>query len=125
MPDEHLQPDLLALLREHTPAGAVIATVSTGKPNWVIGVEERGVWIETEASRTKGTGAQLVPAWMIQIAWDHLRRHGTLDNTYLLASSGLNVKRSSAVCALLVRLPDVSLSSTRPIRLAYAQPSSS
>lgn len=124
MTDQLMQPELLALLREHTPAGAVIATVSTGKPNWVTSVDERGVWIETEASRTKGTGAQLVPAWMIQIAWDHLRRHGTLDNTYLVASSGLNVKRSSAVCALLVRLPGVTLASTRPIRLVYAKRSS-
>lgn len=123
MTHQLMQRELLALLREHAPAGAVIATVSTGKPNWIAGVDERGVWIETEASRDKGTGAQLVPAWMIQVAWDHLRRHGTLDNTYLLASSGLNVKRSSAVCALLVRLPGVTLSSARPIRLAYAQPS--
>ena len=124
MSGQPMTAELLALLRAHTPTGGVIATVTAGKPNWVTGVDERGVWIETEASTDKGTSPQLVPAWMIQVAWDHLRQHGTLDNTYLLASSGLNVKRSSAVCALLARLPGVTLASTRPIRLAYAEPSS-
>ena len=39
---------------------------------------------------------------MQQLAWDYLQAHGTLTNCYLMASNGLNVKRSSAVRALLV-----------------------
>ena len=56
-----------------------------------------------------------MPAWMIQTAWDHLRARGSLTN--LLSNKGLNVKRSSAVCALLSRLPDVEVTSSRAIQL--------
>ena len=54
---------------------------------------------------------------MIQIAWDWLRAHGSLSNRFLLDKDGLNVKRSSFVCALLAQLPDVVIS-RRPIELA-------
>ena len=54
---------------------------------------------------------------MVQAAWEHLTAHGTLTNTHLLAKDGLNVKRSSAVCALLARLPEVTVVSVRPIML--------
>lgn len=122
MSDQPLSAELLALLSQHAPAGSTIATISSGKPNWVQGIDESGVWIETEASKAKGSGPQLVAAWMIQVAWDHLRQQGTLDNAYLLSTSGLNVKRSSAVCALLAKLPGVRVVSARPIRLAYTPP---
>jgi hypothetical protein len=59
----------------------------------------------------------MVPAWMIQIAWEWLTTHGTLTNRHLLADDGLNVKRSSFVCALLARLPGVGVASARPIEL--------
>jgi hypothetical protein len=55
---------------------------------------------------------------MIQSAWEYLQAHGVLTNRFLLSSDGLNVKRSSFVCALLARLPGVSVASTRPITLA-------
>lgn len=42
---------------------------------------------------------------MIQLAWEFVRTHGALTNKFLLANDGLNVKRSSFVCALLARLP--------------------
>ena len=57
---------------------------------------------------------------MIQVAYDWLRAHGTLTNRFLLDTDGLNVKRSSFVCALLARLPGVEVRSTRPITLAMA-----
>jgi hypothetical protein len=41
----------------------------------------------------------------------------TLTNRYLLADDGLNVKRSSFVCALLATLPDATVTSRRPIEL--------
>ena len=51
---------------------------------------------------------------MIQIAWDWLQARGTLTARFLVATEGLNVKRSSFVCALLARLPEVTVVSTRP-----------
>lgn len=54
---------------------------------------------------------------MIQSAWDHLNTHGSLTHKFLLASDGLNVKRSAAVCAILARLPDVEVASSHPILL--------
>jgi len=58
-----------------------------------------------------------VPAWMIQLAWNYLCDNGTLTNAHLVATDGLNVKRSAAGCALLSTLPSVTASSTRPILL--------
>jgi hypothetical protein len=76
------------------------------------------VWIGTERSRAAGRPAQLVDAWMIQVAWDWLESHGSLTNRHLLATDGLNVKRSSFVCALLASLPEVEIRTRRPIELA-------
>lgn len=73
----------------------------------------------TERSAARDTGPQLVPAWMIQAGWEHLRSYGSLTNAYLLSAKGLNVKRSSAVCAILARLPEVRVVSTRSIELAW------
>lgn len=119
MPHQSLSPELLALLREHAPAGTIITTIAAGHPNLVTAVDEDGVRIETRASKEKGTGAQLVPAWMIETGWDHLRRNGFLENSDLL--SRLKVKRSSAVCALLATLPPVRVASSRPIRLEFVR----
>jgi hypothetical protein len=55
---------------------------------------------------------------MVQGAWDYLQAHGGLTNRYLLDKDGLNVKRSSFVCALLARLPGVVVVSPNPIMLA-------
>jgi hypothetical protein len=114
-----LDDELFDLLHAHVPAGAVIETLSNRRPNWVTEVTREGVLIETERSRAHGAGAQLVPAWMIQAAWDHLRAERSLTNKYLLAADGLNVKRSAAVCALLAALPGVEVKSTRPIVLVF------
>jgi hypothetical protein len=54
---------------------------------------------------------------MIQVAYDWLRARGTVTNRLLLDTDGLNVKRSSFVCALLALLPGVNVESTRPIAL--------
>jgi len=114
---DELDDELLDLLQEHAPAGSVIHTLSNRRPNWIKDVTRQGVFIETERSRALGVGAHLVPAWMIQVAWSHLRDRGSLTNAYLVASDGLNVKRSAAVCALLSVLPKVEVRSTRPILL--------
>ncbi|HUG85745.1 MAG TPA: hypothetical protein VMM13_14365 [Euzebya sp.] len=56
---------------------------------------------------------------MITIAWEWLTTHGELTNRFLLAGDGLNVKRSSFVCALLAALPDVDMVSRKPIVLRH------
>jgi hypothetical protein len=96
-----------------------IATIANGKVNRIERVGSEGVWITTDESKRKGVGPQLVPAWMLNVAWSHLRATGTLTNRYLLASDGLNVKRSSAVCALLACVPGVEVASKRPIALHF------
>lgn len=103
---EHLDADLLQRLRDAIPDGSLIHTVAHRKPNWVIDITSVGVRIETEDSRLKGLPPQLVPAWMIQTAWDRLRTEGNLEQSVLLEK--LNVKRSAAVVALLAKLPGVS-----------------
>lgn len=115
---EKLSEHLYASLRAAIEDGSTVATIANGRPNLVTEIGYEGAWIITEKSEAEGKGPQLVPAWMIQAAWDHLARTGSITNEYLLSSDGLNVKRSSAVCALLARLPDVRVTSTRsPIRL--------
>lgn len=116
-----LDDELLALLRTHVPAGTTIKTLGRGQPNWIAEVAAVGVRIETERSRALGEEAQLVPAWMLQSAWSHLSKHGRLSNKNLLATDGLNVKRSSAVCALLSHLPSVEVESRSPIVLRLRQ----
>lgn len=115
---EVLEPSLLAAIQAALAAGAEVRTLSDGRRNWVREVTPDGVWVETLRSRELGRPPQLVEAWMIQVAWEWLLARGTLTNRFLLDTDGLNVKRSSFVCALLARLPGVRVASTRPIELA-------
>ena len=117
---EVLEPALLRQIEAAVAADAVVATLGDGRPNWVRDVTPDGVWVDTERSRRLRLGrpAQLVDAWMIQSAWEYLQAHGQLTNRHLLSTDGLNVKRSSFVCALLARLPGVHMASPRPITLS-------
>ena len=118
---EVLAPDLLAAIHAAVAMNPLISTLGNASPNWVHHVTPDGVWVETVRSRELGRPPQLVDAWMIQIAWEWLTAHGTLTNRYLLDKDGLNVKRSSFVCALLARLPGVHVvSAGRAIELAMA-----
>jgi hypothetical protein len=117
LPDDQFDQDLLELLRRAVPIGSTVLTLSEGRPNVVVDISPHGIYVETQRSRSRQTGAQLVPAWMLQLAWDYLQRSKELTAGYLVADDGLNVKRSSAVCALLARLPGVTVTSTRPIVL--------
>jgi hypothetical protein len=114
---EVLAPDLLAAVTAALAANPLVRTISDAKENWVHEVTPDGVWVETAKSRALGRPAQLVEAWMIQIAWDWLQAHGSITARFLVAADGLNVKRSSFVCALLARLPGVHIASRRPIEL--------
>lgn len=92
-------------------------------PRSVQDITPDGVWVETRKSRAQGRPPQLVEAWMIQIAWDWLQARDSITAKFLVADDGLNVKRSSFVCALLARLPDVEIVSRRPIELRRPRPS--
>ncbi len=63
------------------------------------------VLVEAERSQRRLGGSEPIPAWMLNLAWDRLKVVGTLSNRELL--DDLRVHRSSAVCALLARLPGV------------------
>jgi HKD family nuclease len=119
--EEVLSSDVLAAIRSEVHRDPVFQTISSGRPNRVTDVTPVGIWVETESSLAKGRPPQLIPAWMFQLAVDHLLAHGSLSNSYLVSSDGLNVKRSSAVCAILARLPDVVVRSRHPVELAAAR----
>jgi hypothetical protein len=115
-PDEEtFPPELYAQLVAAVAANqqAFLTLGPTPKRNLVHEVTPAGPYVETDASRAKGNLPQLIPAWMFTLAWDYLRTHGQLSNRYLLATEGLNVKRSSAVCAILARLQGVEYTSSR------------
>lgn len=118
-PREVLDPGLLERIRAVAAADPVVTTLSERRPNRIVEITDEGVWVQTQRSLARG-GPELVDAWMIQVAWDYLTAHGRLTNRHLLAQDGLNVKRSSFVCALLARFPDVVIVGHRPIELALA-----
>ncbi len=84
--------------------------------NRVVELTPVEVHVETERSRSRG-GAEPIPAWMFNLAWDRLRTFKTLTNSELL--NDLRVHRSSAVCAILARLPQVERVPGREILLRW------
>ncbi len=108
--EETFAPELYAALVAALDAnqGLFHTLGAVPKPNRIVETTPAGLYVETESSKEKGNPPQLIPAWMFTLAWDYLRTHGQLSNRYLLATDGLNVKRSSAVCAILSKLPGVT-----------------
>ena len=110
--------DLLIRLATLLPPGTEIHTLgSRPNVNRIDRVDPTGIWIETERSRQRHSGPQRVDTWMLQLAYDYLTTHGRLTNRYLLADDGLSVKRSSAVCAILAQLPEITVTNNHPIEL--------
>lgn len=103
--EEEIDSDLLAPLRDEVKKDPVFRTLSGEKPNRVTQITTTSLWIETERSIAKEERPAAVPAWMLNVAWRYLRSHGSLMNSHLL--NELRVHRSSAVCALLARIPGV------------------
>ncbi|OMB94446.1 hypothetical protein A5733_14910 [Mycobacterium sp. NS-7484] len=110
-----LDDDLLARITEVVDRSDVIQTLSNKRTNWVTSVDRAGVWVETERSRAHASGPQLVPAWMIVVAWERLGSNGSLSHIELL--NDLKVMRSAFVCALLAQFPDVVVVQDRPALL--------
>jgi hypothetical protein len=97
--------------------GDVVRTLSQGQPNTVVAIGPDGIHVETRRSAAAGTGPHLVPYWMIKRVWDHLLATGSVTQQEVLATDGLNVKRSAFVTALIARFDDVRVASTRPVEL--------
>lgn len=106
-----LDNDLLERITE-VAGSDVIETLSNKRANWIASVDRAGVWVETQRSRERGAGPQLVPAWMIVAAWEQLCKNGTLSHIELL--NDLKVMRSAFVCALFAQFPDVVVVQDRP-----------
>lgn len=120
--DEAIEPELLALLAEVARANPVVYTLGPSpRPNRVADVGASGIWVETERSRERAEGAQVITPRMLNLAWDALRSRGRLTNRELLDE--LRVHRSSFVCAILARLPGVTSSGGRSITVTYSDPS--
>lgn len=121
--DEEIEPELLAQLVTVARENPTVYTLgSAPKPNFVSDVTASGLWVETESSRAKHaetgrSAAQVVTPRMLNLAWDALRARGRLTNGELL--NELRVHRSSFVCGILARLPDVQQERGTKIALRY------
>jgi hypothetical protein len=115
--EEPLDPDLHRALRAEVRKDPVFRTLSRGRPNRVVDLTPVEVYVETERSRTRSGGPEPIPAWMFNLAWDRLRSFGELTNRQLLED--LRVHRSSAVCAILARVPGVERVPGREIALRW------
>jgi hypothetical protein len=115
---EAFEPALYAHLAAEIGRDPVFKTLGpTPRPNRVVDLTPSEVFVETERSRELTGRAEPIPAWMFNLAWDRLRTHGTLSSRELL--DDLRVHRSSAVCAILARLPAVERVPGREIRLRW------
>jgi HKD family nuclease len=116
---ERLDPELLALIDGERRRDPVFQTLGRSpKPNVVVSVSASAVCVETRRSRERRGGAEEIPAWMFNLAWERLRIHGRLTNRELL--DDLRVHRSSAVCAILGRLAPVQVVGNGRITLVWS-----
>lgn len=116
---ESLSDELLEMILDAVKVGEVISTLGTARPNRIVSIDSAGIRVATEKSERKVTGPQLVPAWMIVVAWDHLRQHGNLTQKQLV--NELNVKRSAFIRALLSRLPNVEFDAVPRVSLRLVE----
>lgn len=114
--EDELEPFLLAGIEQARRRDPVFRTLGANPArNLVTEVNPSGVFVETEKSKAERRPPQLVPAWMFNLAWDVLRARGELTNKELLTE--LRVHRSSAVCAILARLPGIDVPPGRGVAL--------
>ena len=115
---EAFDPALYAALSAEVRRDPVFVTLGPShRPNRVVELTPVEVHVETGRSRERTGGAESIPAWMFNLAWDRLRTHGRLSNAELL--NDLRVHRSSAVCAMLARLPQVERALGRELVLRW------
>jgi len=116
--EEAFEPLLYRQLQAEVARDPVFITLGRSpRRNRVVDLTPLEVHVETERSSVRVGGAEAIPAWMFNLAWDRLRTHGTLKNVELL--NDLRVHRSSAVCAMLARLPPVERVPGKEISLRW------
>lgn len=106
-------PAELAELIQRLEGGPPIMSLSRGNPNWVVGYDAESIFVETEASRRKGLGAQPVPIGWVVESFITLNGHGFLERDSLSSKAA---KRSAFIFAFLAQLPSVTVEH-QPIRL--------
>jgi HKD family nuclease len=115
---ETIAPELLAALTREWRRDPVFMTLGPRPArNLVVDVTPSAVYVETDRSRERRGGAEEIPALMFNLAWEHLLTHGELSNRTLL--DDLRVHRSSAVCALLARVPGIQVRPGKTILLEW------
>lgn len=112
-----LDDDILGRIQSAIQPGDEIRTLSRKRPNVIAAIDRRGIWVQTLRSDSRRSGPQLVPAWMIVTAWQHLQKVGSLSHAELLEE--LNVKRSAFVIALLAQFTEVIVRSTEPTVIEF------
>lgn len=116
--EEPFEPELYAHLAAEVRRDPVFLTLGPSpRPNRVVELSPVELHVETSRSRERTGGAEAIPAWMFNLAWERLQTHGTLSNIELL--NDLRVHRSSAVCAILARLPPVERLAGKGITLRW------
>lgn len=116
--EEPFEPELFRALAAEVRREPVFMTLGPHpRSNRVVELTPVEVHVETERSRERVGSAEAIPAWMFNLAWERMRTHGTLSNSVLL--NDLRVHRSSAVCAMLARLPHVERVPGREIVLRW------
>ncbi len=117
--DESIDPELLRMIQAAAREQPRFYTLGPSpRLNYVAEVTPAGLYVETERSRERTGGAEVIEPWMLNLAWEVLRSRGELTNQTLLKE--LRVHRSSAVCAVLARRPGVEAQRGRGIRLRWA-----
>lgn len=104
-PPDPIDDELLKLIRAAWKKDPVFLTLGNASPNRVRELSPSALYVETKRSKQRKTTPQPIPAWMLNLAWSVLKNEGKLTNQRLL--NELRVHRSSAVLAILARLPGV------------------
>lgn len=117
-PAPTFDPDLLVRLRSVVGSGDVVNTLSYGRPNVIGRIDETGIEVTTAHSQETAGGSRVVPAWMFNHVWNELLAHHRVDRDFMdRLAPGPKIKRSSAVFAILERLPEVIVLQQRPLIL--------
>jgi HKD family nuclease len=103
--EEPFEPGLYRALRAEVRRNPVFLTLSQGRPNRVVEIDPVEVHVVTDRSKGRNGGAEPIPAWMFNLAWDRLRSFGSLSNKELC--DDMRVHRSAGVLAILARIPGV------------------
>lgn len=118
-PEDAILPELLAAIRAEYAADPVFRTLRQAKPNRVAELTPSALYVETERSKARCGRPEPLPAWMLNLAWEVLQREGELTNEELLGE--LRVHRSSAVLAILARLPGIEAMPGRAMGVRVAR----